>query len=837
MIITSQHTLPVVTADSRTSYPLLPLRTGVLLPGITKTLQIGRPENLKLVEYCLKNKCRILASYSPTEKDIDQTPQVHQIGVIADITATQKGLGGSLMVTIEGQQRAVINEITERTPFWTAEASMAENAEMVPADIGGRMSEVLAVVREITSLDPTYSLELINVLQMNDDDPSQFADQAAANFHFPIEAQQELLEAVNLNVRFERLLHHLNAELSRVATMRNIDDNARRGLDDDERRAFLERKLQEIRRELGEDLAEEKEGARIKKQIRENQNLPPEVVARAVIEADRLSQLSSASAEFGVTKNYLDWLLSLPWGKATPEDYDITEVEKTISSGFFGPGSVREQILQRLSVRKLLGGVNEGPTLCLVGAPGTGKASLAKAIARALGKEFIRISVGGISEAAEVKGTPRTFLGAMPGKVIRTLRNAGSCDPVILIEDIDYFNMDNDSSVNMALLEAIDIRRNNRFLDAYLGVPFDLSKVLFICSVRSWEEIPEQFIPRFEIIELPGYIEKEKIVIAKRYIIPSLLNKHGILKSEISLNNKVLSVIINSYTQEAGLVGFAQQMEKICRRIALSKQSTKRKKWTITEADLEKFLGSPIYIPEKAEKEPEIGTATGLAWTGSGGDLMFIEGLKMKGDGQITTTGSLGDVMRESISAAHSYVRSKADMLAIDHDDFNQFDIHIHFPSGAIPKDGPSAGVTVSLVIASVMSERPIRNDVAMTGEVTLRGRVLPVGGIKEKVSAAFRAGIFHVVLPKENQKDLRDLPKEIVRKSKFTFIERVDELFELCLLDFTPSTFSLEKIFAEEIERARKKAEPSKKKTPAARKTGQGGAKKKPSTNKRRRS
>jgi len=424
----------------------------------------------------------------------------------------------------------------------------------------------------------------------------------------------------------------------------------------------------------------------------------------------------------------------------------------------------------------------------------------------------------------------------MPGKIIRTLQNAGSCDPVILIEDIDYFNMDNDSSVNMALLEAIDIRRNSRFLDSYLGVPFDLSKVFFICSVRSWEEIPEQFIPRFEIIELPGYIEKEKMVIAKRYIIPNLLNKHGILKSELKLSDKVLAAIINGYTQEAGLVGFAQQVEKICRRIALSKQSTKKKSWKLEEEDLEKILGSPLYIPEKAEKEPEIGTATGLAWTGSGGDLMFIEGLKMKGDGQIITTGSLGDVMRESIQAAHSYVRSKADMLAIDHDDFNHFDIHIHFPSGAIPKDGPSAGVTVSLVIASVMSERPIRNDVAMTGEVTLRGRVLPVGGIKEKVSAAFRAGIYHIVLPKENQKDLRDLPKEIVRKSRFSFIERVDDLFELCLLDFTPSAFSLEKVFAEELKKARDKDKSSKKKTPAARKTGQGKSRKKPGSNKRSR-
>ncbi len=534
--------------------------------------------------------------------------------------------------------------------------------------------------------------------------------------------------------------------------------------------------------------------------------MPPEVKARATIEVDRLSRLPSASAEYGVTKDYLDWILALPWGRVTPESYEIADVERIISTEYFGPTNIKEQILQRMSVRKLAGGVDNGPTLCLVGASGTGKASLARAIAQALGKEFIRISVGGISDVSEIKGTPRTFLGAQPGKIIRALKDIGSADPVILIEDIDYFNLENKSSVNMALLEVVDTRYNARFIDSYLGVPFDLSRVLFICSVRAFEEIPEQFIPRFELMEIPGYIEREKIVITKKYIIPSLLKKHGLRKSELKISDKTLAAIIAGYTQEAGLLGFSQQIEKICRKVALEKAQGKKKSWTVTEKNIESYLGSPYFIPEKAEKEPEIGTATGLAWTGAGGDLMFIEGLKMKGEGTIITTGSLGEVMKESIQAAHSYVRSKADILGIDFSDFSEFDIHIHFPSGAIPKDGPSAGVTVCLVIASVMSERPIRNDIAMTGEVTLRGKVLPVGGIKEKVSAAYRAGIFHVVLPTENKKDLKDLPKEIQRKTTFTFISRVDELFTLCLMDFTPSSFTLEKMFSEEIEKAKKK-------------------------------
>lgn len=725
------------------------------------------------------------------------------------------------MVTIEGLERGVVSRIIQETPFIKAATMRLRPETEANGAIAKAVKKVTTMVREITQIDPTYSPEQLHVLELHLDNPSQLADQVGATFHFSLADKQDLLEAADLSLRFERLIYYLEGELNRVATLHNITESVKEQIEDENRKQFLRQQLYEIRRQLGEDFGEEKEAARLRKLIKGRSDLPPDVASRATIEADRISQLSSASAEYGVTKNYLNWLLSMPWGTCTPENYELKDVERVLSSDYFGPVSIKEQIMERMSVRKLLGGVSEGPTLCLVGAPGTGKASLAKAIAQALRKHLVRISVGGISDVSEIKGTSRTFPGAMPGRIIRTIRDAGVCDPVVLIEDIDYFNINNDSSVNQALLDAIDTRRNDRFLDNYLGVPFDLSKVFFICSVRSYEEIPEQFIPRFEILELPGYIEKEKIVISQRYIIPELLKKHGILKSELKFNTKALSMIVNNYTQEAGLLGFSQQIEKICRKVALFKAEKKAVKWTISEKNLDKYLGSAVYIPEKAETKPEIGTATGLAWTGAGGELMFIEGLKMKGEGQIITTGSLGDVMRESIQAANSYVRSKADMLAIDYNDFNEFDIHIHFPSGAIPKDGPSAGVAVCLVIASVMAERAIRSDIAMTGEVTLRGKVLPVGGLREKVSAAYRAGITNIALPKENEKDLKDLPKEILRRTKFIFIERVDELFEVCLLDFTPSAYSLEKVFAAEIERAkgRKKRKTAKKRKKTARK------------------
>lgn len=811
MIIKSKHKFPILISDKEQTYPVLPLRTGILFPGSTLTLQIGRQENLKLLEQCKSGKKKFIAAFSAHQRSDDSIVPVHQLGVVAKIRDIRNAPGNSKVAVIEGIERAALKDIKQTEPFLLASANLLINLEFEPEDYLEKTEEMISIINELTGLDPTYSPEHLYILKMIKDDPELFCDRVASIFHFNLEAKQEILETINLDERYQILLEYLNSELSRVATIQRINRNVEKNIEEEQRKHFLRQQLYEIRKMLGEDFAEEKEAIRIKNIIKQT-DLPEEVAARAMIEADRLSQLSSASAEYGVTKNYLDWILSIPWGKCHPENYVMKDVEKILSTEYYGPVKLKEQILQRLAVRKLLGGLNEGPTLCLIGAPGTGKAAIAKAVAKALGKKFVRISVGGVSEVSDIKGTSRTFLGAMPGKIIRALRQAESCDPVMLIEDIDYFNIENDSSVNMALLEAIDTRMNDRFLDNYLGVPIDLSKVVFICSVRSYEDIPEQFLPRFEILELPGYITSEKIVITKRYIIPKLLKKHGITRNEIKYTDKVLSKIINSYTMEAGLLGVSQQLEKIFRKIAFEKETKKKKNWTLTEKNLETYLGLAYFIPEKAETAPEIGIAAGLAWTGAGGDLMFIEAIKMKGEGQIITTGSLGEVMRESIQAAYSYVRAKADTLGIDPSDFSDFDIHIHFPSGAIPKDGPSAGVTVCLVIASILSERPIRNDIAMTGEVTLRGKVLAVGGIKEKVSAAYRAGILHVAMPKENEKDIRELPREILRKTKISYLETVDDLFALCLLDFTPSAHSLEKIFQEEIKKVRQKKKTAKK-------------------------
>ncbi len=789
IVQTKNKPLPV-TSEKKGEFPLLFLRSEVLFPESVLVVPLLRQEEIKLARYCLSQGVPCVASYAPALPDERQHPTVHQVSTLARIVDLKEEGEEILQVTLEGQQRVALAQVNRNSSYPVVVVKNFKKTNGKNIDFTTTITTVLNLASEIIRKHSSYSPELLTLLYASRSNPAVFADRVAAAINFPLQAKQEILEAIDVEHRFELLITHLEqiAKMPPHAHPRSQPKTDRKVPSDD------------YHGPLAEDIKQ------IRERLHHTPGLPSEVVARALIEVDRLSQLPTASAEYGATKVYLDWLLSLPWGKCTAEDYDISEAEKILSAEYYGPTSLKEQILQRISVRKLQGGAGDSPTLCLIGAPGTGKASLAKAIAHALGKEFLRISVGGISDVTEIKGMSRTYFSALPGKIIRSLREVGSCDPVILIEDIDYFNLDNNATVNMALLEAIDSRRNSRFLDNYLGVPFDLSKVFFICSVRSFEEIPEQFIPRFEIIEIPGYIEKEKIVISKRYLIPKMLKKHGLTKSEVKFSDKALTKIITGYTQEAGLLAFSQTMEKICRKIALEKLKKPKKVWLINEKNLESYLGPALYDPVRAETLPEIGTAAGLAWTGAGGELMFIEGLKMKGNGDIITTGSLGEVMRESIQAAHSYVRSKADMLGIDFSDFNEFDVHIHFPSGAIPKDGPSAGIAVCLVIASVMSERPIRNDIAMTGEVTLRGRVLPVAGIKEKISAAYRAGIYHVALPKENQRNVKELPKEILRKVKFTYIERVDELFEICLLDFTPSSYTLEKIFAEEIAKVKRK-------------------------------
>jgi ATP-dependent Lon protease len=773
--------------------PLIRTEMVVLFPGEIISLELTRADQ-SAISSAYATKDRLIAIVFSHGRDRRHAePALGQVGTVARLITCEPN--GNETVAVAGIGRIIVKKIRKENSRQIAEAEFIDDMPFKTHKTSSVVEQVLRLVDRIVRLNKGYPAGLVRSLGRYRKNPGQLADKIASSFLFPLVFRQVILESLEVEVRLGRTLSLLEDELRRYEIAAVAPDGHLAG--------------DSIRLDDVENL---------KSKLVQNKNLPRDARERCLIEIDRLSQLSSVSAEYGTTRQYIDWILSIPWGVYSGEDYDLKHVETDINKGYYGPGHIRKRILERIAVRKLSGGVADGPVLCLAGVPGTGKASLARAIAGALKKKFLRIPLGGITDVADIKGVARTSLGAMPGNIIRLLVEAGASDPVVLVEDIDSFAEESSAALLMSLAEAIDPRYNHRFLDNYIGLHVDLAHVFFICAVRTAEDIPEILNHRMELIELPGYIEKEKIHIARKYLMPAVLKKHGLKRKDLKITENGLKKIIRNYTLEAGLLNFKRQIERICRHVAKEKAARADRAKVFDERAVENFLGSPQFIPEKPGKSPEIGVAIGLAWTGLGGDLMTIEAIKMKGTGEVITTGSLGEVMKESIQAANSYVRSKADILGIDHTDFENFNVHIHFPSGAIPKDGPSAGIAVCLVIASVMSERPIPNDIAMTGEVTLRGKVLQVGGIIEKISAAYRAGIRKVFIPKENKKDLKDLPADILKRTRFIFVDCVDDVFAQGLLNFTPSSFTLEKLFAREMEKAktRKKSNGHKKKIAA---------------------
>jgi len=804
MIKKNKSHIPIAASERSRILPVIATETAVLFPGETIALQLWRPEDLAIVKKFSGGKKPIAVVFGVGANKNRRNTKLCQIGTTARILAVVNMPEKSQMVIFQGIKKIALKTIKTKKPYITAKVEFVDPSYSVNDKTNELAEEIIETLKKKTGYKPHTLESIVKMARLNLNDLNRFADRIPNQVYFPVESRQKILETIKIDVRLRLILRFLKQSIktSRKNSLRERNKITKPNgeLSNHEDDPTSESRI------IGSEVNSDKDSILqlLKNKVKRNKNIPLEVYDRCLIEIDRLVHLSTASAEYGTTRQYIDWLLGIPWNVCGRKNYDMARVERDINREYYGSQSIKKRILERIAVRRLLGDVSDGPIICLAGPAGTGKASLAKAVASAMGKKFARISVGGIDDISEIKGIPRTYMGAMPGIIIRTLKEIGRTDSVILIEDIDYFAEDTNSSLPMSLLEAIEPRYNSRFLDKYIGVPIDLSRTFFICAARSSEQIPDVFGHRFETIELPGYIEKEKINIAKKHLIPDLLKKHGLRKKDVVFSDNGLQIIIRNFTLEAGLLKFKRRLERICRQVAREKATSSKKVWMVNEKTVESFLGTPQYIPEKPEKSPEIGVAIGLAWTGMGGDLMTIEGLKMKGSGEVISTGSLGDVMKESIQAAHSYVRSKSDVLGIDHNDFDNFDIHIHFPSGAIPKDGPSAGVAVSLAIASVMAERPIRNDIAMTGEVTLRGKVLQVGGLVEKISAAYRAGIRKVFIPKENKKDLKDLPDDILKKTKFVFIETVDEIFARGLLDFIPSNYTLEKIFAEEMAKAK---------------------------------
>jgi ATP-dependent Lon protease len=766
--------------------PLMALRSTIVYPLGTIAVQMGAPENLALLK---ENTgagliVALVVATGDHDEPVDMNQFVGRVGVAARVHERINLPGETVQITLQGLRRITVDEMTQTSPYPIAKVSCAKEVPPKPEEATELVSRVVNAAETLAQLVDRIPDEVPAILKMNVSDPGRFADLAATNMNFKIADKDEIVQRLDIGQRLRFLLTRLEREVARAHVVEDVKRQTEIKIEQHQREFYLRQQLRAIQAELGESDPGEKEAVETLKKIEETK-MSERAAQEARRETERLRMLSPASSEYQVIRTYLDWLLSLPWEKRSgKDDIDLKTVEHALDARHYGLNEAKERIIEFLAVRKLRGNDPHGPILCFAGPPGTGKTSLGEAIAAAIGREFYRISVGGVRDEAEIRGHRRTYVGALPGLLIQALRRVQVRDPVFMIDEIDKMSGGGSSGdPTSAMLEVLDPSQNQNFVDHYLNVPFDLSQILFICTANNIYDIPAPLRDRMEIIRVSGYTVEEKVEIAWRYLLPRLLEEHGITDKDVQFTDEVLGFISSRYSREAGLRNFERDIAAILRRRARKKAEGEQGAWIVDNAMVIDILGNPRYTLESAEQEPEVGVVTGLAWTASGGDLMLIEALRMNGNGKLTVTGQLGSVMRESVDAAYSYVRSRSETLGITNEDFRESDLHIHFPAGAIPKDGPSAGAAITLAIASVLSKRPIRRDTAITGEVTLRGKVLEIGGVKEKVLAAYRAGLRHVVLPASNEKDLRDIPDDVRTTMAFTFVSTMDEVFLLMLL------------------------------------------------------
>src|SRR5436190_8516308 len=766
--------------------PLMALRSTIVYPLGTIAVQMGAPENLSLLRAHEEPGLIVALVVASGDHDepIDTSRFVGRVGVAARVHERINLPGDTVQITLQGLRRIVVDGIDQNEPYPVA---VVHPAKDIPADAGeitDLITRVASAAETLAEMVDRIPDEVPAILKMNVSDPGRFADLAATNMNFRISDKDEVLQRLDVGQRLRFILSRLEREVARARVMEDVKRQTEIKIEQHQREFYLRQQLRAIQAELGETDPGEKEAIEILKKI-EEAGLPEKVAQEARRETERMRMLSPASSEYQVVRTYLDWVLALPWNKRSGDtEIDLKKVQEALDSGHYGLDEAKERIIEYLAVRKLRGGDPHGPILCFIGPPGTGKTSLGAAIGKAIGREFYRISVGGVRDEAEIRGHRRTYVGAMPGLILQALRRVQTRDPILMIDEIDKMSGGGPSGdPTAAMLEVLDPSQNNGFVDHYLNLLFDLSSALFVCTANNLYDIPAPLRDRMEVITIAGYTVEEKVEIAWRYLLPRLLEEHGISDKDIQFTDESLSFISNRYSREAGLRNFERNVAAIMRRRARKKAEGEEGAWIVDNEKVEEILGIPRYAVEEAEMQPEVGVVTGMAWTSTGGDLMVIEALRMNGSGRLTVTGQLGDVMRESVDAAYSYVRSRALQLNIPDSTFKESDIHVHLPAGAIPKDGPSAGITLTLAIASALSYRPVRRDVAMTGEVTLRGKVLEIGGVKEKVLAAYRAGLRQLIMPKVNEKDLRDVPNEVKKQVTFTFVERMDEVLSLALL------------------------------------------------------
>ncbi|MBE3588617.1 MAG: endopeptidase La [Thermoanaerobacteraceae bacterium] len=762
--------------------PLLPLRGILVFPYMVIHLDVGREKSVQAIEEAMiRDRNIFLATQKEAQTDDPGIDDIYRVGSVAEVKQLLKLPGGTIRVLVEGLARGRIRRYLGQEPYFKVEVEQYSEEFTKTPEVEALMRSLVYQFEQYVKLSKRIPPETV-VSVVNLEEPGRLADIIASHLSLRIEEKQQVLEAVDIVKRLEKLCAIVAKELEIVELERKINIRVRKQMEKTQKEYYLREQMKAIQKELGEKDDRMAEAEEYREKIAEAR-LPKEVEEKALKEVERLEKMPPMAAESAVIRTYLDWLIALPWSKSTRDRLDIKTAEAILDEDHYGLTEVKERILEYLAIRKLAKKM-KGPILCFVGPPGVGKTSLGRSIARALERKFVRISLGGVRDEAEIRGHRRTYVGALPGRIIQGMRNAGSKNPVFLLDEIDKMSMDFRGDPSAALLEVLDPEQNNSFSDHYIEVPFDLSNVMFITTANVQHSIPRPLLDRMEVINISGYTEEEKVQIALRHLLPKQIKEHGLTPEMISISENTIRRLIREYTRESGVRNLERQIASLCRKAARQIVSGESQKVRITVQNLEQFLGTPKFRYGVAEQEDQVGMATGLAWTEVGGDTLAIEVTVYRGSGRLTLTGKLGDVMKESAQAGYSYVRSRAVELGIDPEFFDKHDIHVHVPEGAIPKDGPSAGITIACALASALTGRRVRHDVAMTGEITLRGRVLPVGGIKEKVLAAHRAGITTVILPRDNRKDLEDVPNNVKNKMHFLEVEHMDEVLEVALLE-----------------------------------------------------
>lgn len=760
--------------------PILPLRDTVVFPNIVTPLVVAREKSVELINNAISgNRLLGLVSQKEADKENPTAADIYKFGTAAIILRMLKFPDGSLRVLVQGIARITIEEILTETPYFTARVKQVNETTKSTTALEALKRNLSIQFQKIVAQTPQLPDEL-QVVVVNTDEPAKLSDLIASNLNLQVEEKQKLLETVDVKKRLKNLTALVNRELEVLEMGTKIQDKVQTELGKNQREYFLKEQLRAIQKELGIGDERSMEIEELRQKIADAK-IPKEPEKEALRELDRLAKMQPGAAEYTVARTYLDWMIALPWSIATDDNLNIDEAQKVLDEDHYDLLKVKERILEYLAVRKLKDDT-KGPILCFVGPPGVGKTSLGRSIARAMGRKFNRISLGGVHDEAEIRGHRRTYIGALPGRIIQGIKNAGSNNPIFMLDEVDKIGQDFRGDPASALLEVLDPQQNFSFADHYLDVPFDLSSVMFITTANVLDTIPSALRDRMEVLELPGYIEEEKLNIATTFLVPRQIEENGLKKKHIQFTKNGLREIIRNYTRESGVRNLERQIGTVCRKVAKAVASGNQTLKKITPEVVVEFLGPQKFYSEVAERTSEPGVATGLAWTPSGGDILFIEATKMSGNKGLTLTGQLGDVMKESAQAALSYIRSHVKELGIDPDFYKDTDIHIHVPAGGIPKDGPSAGVTMTSALVSLITRQPVRNDIAMTGEITLRGKVLPVGGIKEKVLAARRAGIKKIIMPDKNMNDLEEIPENNRKGMTFYPVQKLSEVLELAL-------------------------------------------------------